>query len=598
MKPINKNINIIFVLILAIFTSSCDLEEYNPSGSTPETVWKTPTGFETLIAGAYGQQRAFYGKSDAIVMSEAGTDIWFRSGKATNWKELFRYQDLSGTMGNSNINFWRGLWPGINLCNAGIGRINDVLWNSDNERKNKEGELRFLRAFYYYHIVETWGGVMLRTKETTEPELTAKRSPVEDFYTLMISDLDSAVAWLPVPNPSIKAYSRATKKSAMGLLAKVLLTRAYYSLDKNNADEAKLFFTRAKNVAHALIDSASKWGISLYPNYSDLWKNQITGGNNKNSKEALYIISNSTDPTLNYDVKGCVIHQYFTPNYTDKPGMMIDVANGKNSTLFMPTKYMLNLFDEKDSRYNGSFQDTWYANKIENNKQVDYVWKATDAKKYGKDASVIGDTIHFGDTAIYCTPKIITDKRTQKYLVIDGDSLFSNDTIRTNINIFPGLIKFADPNRAEASTEAGTNDIIVMRLAEMYLIAAEAEIQLGEFDAARDDINVIRRRASKTHTGDLDITSSDIQPVDKGIAFILDERAREFAGEHMRWYDLKRTRMLVKNIEQYNKDIRIPDNLKAKGNGIFENIYLRPIPQSSELDKLLNADEFGQNPGY
>jgi hypothetical protein len=79
--------------------------------------------------------------------------------------------------------------------------------------------------------------------------------------------------------------------------------------------------------------------------------------------------------------------------------------------------------------------------------------------------------------------------------------------------------------------------------------------------------------------------------------FVLDERARELAGEHLRWFDLKRTRKLVERIEKYNKDIKIPANLLSKDNGYFENVLLRPIPQV-ELDALENAEEFGQNPGY
>ena len=88
------------------------------------------------------------------------------------------------------------------------------------------------------------------------------------------------------------------------------------------------------------------------------------------------------------------------------------------------------------------------------------------------------------------------------------------------------------------------------------------------------------------------ITADDVD-----LDFILDERARELAGEHLRRFDLKRTRKLVERIEKYNKDIKIPDILMRKDNGYFENVLLRPIPQV-ELDALENAEEFGQNPGY
>jgi hypothetical protein len=473
------------------------------------------------------------------------------------------------------------------MCNAGIGRINDAGFTDPVVKNQKEGELRFLRAFYYWHIVETWGGVCLRTTETKEPILTAQRSPVDDFYTLMINDLNFATTWLPATPVNPKEYSRATKKSAYGILASVLLTRAYYSLDKGNKSEADDYFTRAKQVAHAVIDTAATWGVSLYPNFSDLWNN-ATGGNNKNSKEALYIISNSTNPSLDYDSNGNRLHLWFLAKYSTKPGMQQDLANGNDGyNYFMPTEFLLDLFDEtKDSRYSASFQDTWICNV-----DTGFTWIAKKLK-YGKDPSVIGQKINKGDTALYVSKKVIADKRTRKYVLIDRDSLFMNDTIRTICDLYPALKKFMDPNRTATDAQPGFNDILVIRLAEMYLIAAEAEFQLNDNASAAADINVIRNRASKTHANDMDITAGDVT-----LDFILDERAREFAGEHMRWFDLKRTRTLVQRIAKYNQNIQIPQNLLDKGNGVFENVLLRPVPQA-DLDALLNRDEFGQNPGY
>jgi hypothetical protein len=246
------------------------------------------------------------------------------------------------------------------------------------------------------------------------------------------------------------------------------------------------------------------------------------------------------------------------------------------------------LFDEsKDSRYSGSFKDTWFCNT-----STPFTWTAQNIGSWKKSTSVIGKTINPGDTAIYVSKHVIPNKKSIKYLAFDRDTLFLNDTIKSTIDIFPVLKKFFDPNRTSASAQPGYNDIIVIRLAEMYLIAAEAEFQLSDNIAAAADINVIRNRASKTHANDMNVASGDVT-----LDFILDERAREFAGEHMRWFDLKRTRTLVQRIQKYNKDIRIPDNLLQKGNGVFENALLRPVP-ANELQALLNADEFGQNPGY
>ncbi len=120
----------------------------------------------------------------------------------------------------------------------------------------------------------------------------------------------------------------------------------------------------------------------------------------------------------------------------------------------------------------------------------------------------------------------------------------------------------------------------------MYLIAAEAEFQLGDLGAAADHINTIRTRAAiKTpvdHTADMQITADKVT-----LDFILDERAREFAGEHKRWFDLKRTKKLIDRVK-LNPDIPT---------ALDENYYLRPI-SIDELTNLNNAQEFGQNPGF
>jgi len=580
----------IFTVLFLITLISCNLDEYNPAGDTAENIWSTPQGFQTLVNAAYSNLRTFLGKEDGVLLSEAGTDIWFRAGKSTSYRQLFRYQDFTPENQSSAKNYWRDLWPGVNICNAGINIINEAGFTSEKKKNEKLGELKFLRAFYYYHIVETWGGVMLLTKESTYPVLEAKREPVEKFYDLMISDLEFACQWLPV-NPE-KSYEvgRATKKAAMGFLAKIYLTRAYYSKDVGNIEDANSYFSKASNMAQATIDSCAKWGVKLYDNYADLWKNGPPINNNKNCKEALFVVANSTNISLNYDANGNRLHLWFMPKYDDKPGMQASIEYGNTGEMrFMPTKFLLDLFDEtKDSRYEASFREVWLCNR-----ESGFTWTASTVATWGKDPSIVGQKINFNDTALLITKHSIPDKKFRKYVVVDRDSMFQADTIRTTINIFPHLIKFNDPNRASATIRAGYNDIIVMRLAEMYMIAAEAEFQLGNKDKAAEYINVLRRRAAKPgKTNEMEITANEVN-----LDFILDEWAREFAGEHMRWFVLKRTRTLVDRIDRFNKDIKIPENLRRKDNGLWENVLLRPIRQD-EIDALLNKDEFPQNPGY
>jgi len=572
-----KYIPLAAVLVSTASITSCkkQLDEYNPSGSTSDAVWSTPAGFITAVNAAYYETRYWYGKEDGTLLSEGGTDIWFAPQKGTYAKELVKYEALTSAQGTNN-NAWKSLWKGINQANAGINRIDGAGFTDPVEKNARLAELRFLRAFYYYHIVEQWGGVMLRTTETDGALLTATRSTPEEFYDVMISDLEFAKDNLP--NSWGAEYSRATKKSALGLLARVYLARASYSGD------ATSWYTKASNTAQEVINRKAEFGVDLWANYADMWK----PANNKKNKEALFTLSNSsTNTASSYDGNASRMHMFYMSQYTARPGMIRDLANGReDDRKFMPSLYLLDLFTYEDSRYEGSFKEAWICNKA-------YTWTAGDVATYGKDASLIGKTMKVGDTALVTTRYIYAgNKASAPYVILDRNDIYNtatNDTIiPTFSNTYAQLIKFVDPNRTNADARQGYNDIFPIRFAEMYLIAAEAEFRLGNLANAASFINVLRTRAAKTgQTAAMQITASSIN-----LQFILDERAREMCGEFQRWFDLKRmfrgdNDAWAKYIKDKNPDII----------AVQPYHMLRPIPLN-ELSGLTNRDEFGQNLGY
>ena len=170
------------------------------------------------------------------------------------------------------------------------------------------------------------------------------------------------------------------------------------------------------------------------------------------------------------------------------------------------------------------------------------------------------------------------------YQVYDRNNIYNADgTVKDNRH-YPALTKFMDPTRPTVQEQVSGRDAYVIRLAEMYLIAAEAELKLGHADQAASYLNVVRERAALPgHESEMDVSPGDVT-----LDFILDERAREFAGEQMRWFDLKRTGKLVERVQAHNPEA-------APYIQAFHT--LRPIPQR-ELDAVSNKDEFKQNPGY
>ncbi|MDT0677573.1 RagB/SusD family nutrient uptake outer membrane protein [Autumnicola musiva] len=564
MKNTIRYIYITFFTLLLFGVVSCELDEYNPSNATAEEVWNsTPENFQTLVNSAYDKQRYWYNKEDGIFLAEMGTDLWFNRDKRLWAGEITQYVNFHTNVGFVR-NAWRELYIGVNQSNAGINRIDNIDWPSDEERNSSLAELRFMRAFYYWHIVEQWGGAILRTQETQEAIQTSERSSVEDFYELILSDLQFAAEHLPIDQG--EQYSRADKKAAYGFLARAALSRAYYG------DEAT-YFEMARDAAMEVINRKEEFGVELWENYGDLWDPE----NNKNNKEALYVISNSDNPSLNFDTRGNKLHQFFLSPYSGKPGLEQSLEYGRdNGRQFMPTLALLDFYDEEiDERYYGSFKEAWIAN-------TEFTWDDEDVEVYDKEPEIEGVTMTPGaDTALFITKKRIANESERPYVVIDRDSVYNPDgTIKTG-NDYVVLKKYMDPFRESAGAEAGYLDIIVMRLAEMYLIAAEAEHQLGNNAAAAEHINVLRTRAAAEGS----VEEMQISPSDVDINFILDERARELAGEFLRWFDLKRTGRLEERIEEYNPDITEFQPYHA----------LRPIPQG-EIDQATN--DLQQNPGY
>lgn len=569
--------------VISAAMSSCtkQLDEYNPGGATADAVWSTPQGFVTAVNAAYWAQRYWYGKEDGIFMSETGTDLWINSSNNSGYaRQISKYDGIAGSVGYIN-NTWKNWWIGVNQANAGIGRIDQAGFTDAGEKNRRLGELRFLRAFYYWHIVETWGNTMLRTKETSEFENTATRSTIKDIYDVIFSDLEFAKDNLP-NDWGAAEYSRASKKSAMGLLARAYLTRAYYP--DANATE---LFTKARDIAKEVIANKTLFNVSLYATPADLWN----PNNNKKNKEALYTISNSSVSTsFNFDANGNRLHQYFLAGYSTKPGMKQTKDYGRdNGRLLMPTKYLLQLFGPGDTRYDASFQEKWL------NNAGKFTWTPANYKTYGKNnfkdslAMVTGgpggtnQVIDTNTLAMWVSRTPIANKATVNYCAFDLDDIYDATTgkVKDAFGNFPSFRKFMDPNRiTDVTSQVGYNDIIVIRLAEMYAIAGEAEYKLGNAAAAADQFNELRKRAGAPL-----ITGTDINPT-----WILEERAREFCGECIRWFDLKRILRAdewANYIKARNPDITL----------VQSPFWIRPISQN-ELNGLLNAAEFGQNPGY
>jgi hypothetical protein len=156
--------------------------------------------------------------------------------------------------------------------------------------------------------------------------------------------------------------------------------------------------------------------------------------------------------------------------------------------------------------------------------------------------------------------------------------------------MFPVLNKYLDPTRTSTNQEEGQRDHPIFRLANTYLMLAEALIRDGKVDEGLVWLNKVRTRAAKTgQEAAMQVTAADLTTSLSGpdpIEFILDERARELTGETTRWFDLTRTGRLVSRVRMWNT---------AGGPNIQDYHTLRPIP-NVEINS--STGNMKQNPGY
>lgn len=534
-----KKIIILYMLFTALF-SGCDVLEENPKTVLPpDGYYNTKTGIETLINACYARLRSFTASTTNLLqLTEQGTDI-FESG--VDGDVNFDRYAISLTAGQIT-SLWENCYIGINACNNVTYFINLVPNMSDSEKKQREAEARFLRAYMYYHLVMQFGDVHLSLEPTVGVQTEANRTPVNRIFDEVIyPDLRYAVENLPAKQTD---YGRIDVYGAKFFLSYVLLS------DKRNG---KSQFEEAAKLAESVISESP---YKLQPKRSMVFDREFDMNN-----EIIWSLQFSEDEALRED--GNQTHLFFIPKYdANIPGMIRVIQYGRPYARFKPTQFMSDLYDASmDARYQAYWRDAWYA-------------------------VVATDKLAVGDTAFYLPKEAWTKEQidAKKYLVYNPESSESLGVKyqKASNRVFLQLKKFEDAKRPTPNEARGTRDWICFRVAEAYLLAGEAYYRSGNMDNAVKNINTLRRScAIEGKEKEMEISASDLS-----IDFILDERARELCGEGKRWYDLKRLGKLLERADLYN----------AKAQGKIKPFHeLRPIPQS-QIDRCTNV--YPQNPQW
>ncbi len=538
MKNIKKIFNYkkgIWVLSVLFLLTSCEdfLQDELLSDVSVDFLYNSPEGLETAVVGLYALNRKhyrgdFWNLGSIPLILQAKSDLALgRAGHAA----LFAWLDWGSTLSDHGsasfmARYWKLHYKIIDRCNAVIKGAEGIEGIDEAQRNQILAEAKCMRAEAYFNLYRQYNNIFVTTEPTTPEnafDKPADKSSEEEIFNLLKSDLDFAIANLEM---TTEEFGRWTQASARHLRAKV----AVWQKD----------WAEAASQTDAIITDEN---YSLVPETKDVFKGDL-----KNT-ETLFAYQYERDAIGGGEDARSFANWNVIPNYALVPGTVKSDQNGGSGAGFlMLNNYIRNLLkeDPNDDRDDA----TYYIS--------NYFFNSTDGLPAGKQ---VGDTIDIYDQ--YGT---------------------ASDTKNYYTRINPGILKFRDET-AEPTSLFHQKNIMIYRLAETYLIGAEAHMMNGNTEKALEYINAVRNRAK----------AASIDVIDQKA--ILDERARELAFEGQRWYTLKRMGVLL----EYLKDHMGNDNWnQTRKNGdprtrIEEHMKNWPIPES-QIELL--GPNYPQNDGY
>lgn len=664
-----KNKLYLLLVAVSLLATSCKdfLVEENKTGQTADLLYSTETGIESLVASCYTYTRTWYGKEAALGLSEMGSDLFYY-GYDNKQKSLTSY-NINAISLNDNASdnpcldqYWEAFFTAVNVCNTAIEYIPKNKIITDTKKTQHLGEVHFLRAFYYWHMVNIWGPVPYYKQPINSATSDGYRDTEEVVYSNILADLDLSISELQSSTSIGVKTNLVSYWAARAFKARVLLYAASWlgetSITTNTNYTGKNLYTLAKEEANAVITSNY---ATFYDKYSDVWT--MSNEDVSKNKESIWGVTYSsvlTDNVLPYRIKtdasgnyldyvniisrtgrsiggGSAMLLMFVPKWNNAGADLTDVFTrvttttaviknrltnvdvaigptyskyGRGFTRYVPSLYLVNLFKSikaTDQRYDGTLRDCYtIAPGLEGHSKK-YTQMADTALYFSLEdgSSAAGQAmiaraknryrIHNlvgGHLPLYTSadPAIALPTTVMPTLDPYGDGRYKN-VAYCGDQSFIALKKwdmdvYSRSDLDKVTPEIADRDVMVMRLSEMLLIKAEAELKTTGSADALTTLNQLR--AKRAIPGKNNLLTGTVT-----LSTILDERAIELCGEQQRWFDLKRTKTLIDRVKAYN----------AQGAANIKDIhYLRPIPQA-QMDAVTNKSTtvgvgFWQNPGY
>ena len=544
--------------VLAIGLSSCS-DSY-----LDETMFSSygtdVTDVNAKVIGLHYKYAALWGMSSRQGFTgiwQDGTDVGAPGDTEGVEVPFFQYGSLDSE--NGGVSFlWQNLYSIINSAN--------IIINTEGVEPAYKAEAEFFRAYSYNLLVTLWGPVPLITESKAEPRTDFTRNAVSEIDALITADLNDAMANLPEVGKT-STESRINKDCA-----RILAGEAFNRMGKYSEAEAAVSATISSGNYHLI---EQRYGDYLSDNgdyYSDMfrWGNQRRSDGNT---EGIWVFQME----YNRDVTGGTIdnpqqRRNWVAAFHKINGMVnADSIGGRgNGRLRLSNYVKYAIYQEGDIRNsNNNIRRILYYNK-----------PGFSADIYVKD----GFRVDEGTAGA------------EKITVKTGDRAYL--TVKDTLNVmYPHTTKWGGYDPTDDFGYALVKDWPIMRLADAYLLRAEARIMQNNMSGAAEDINVLRDRAFKAYREETgNAKAGAVTAADMSLDFLLDERIRELVGEENRRYTLCRTGKLAERVQMMMSKYAESTPSKAI-TGFDPNKHcLLPIPLS---EIQLNKDAvLEQNPGY
>ncbi len=530
------------IISVTVLLGACEknvLDEKPLASLSSEVVLSTKTGFETYLIGLHQAAREEVNMDDqTYIMNYIGTDIASAAGG-----EFVFYKDYNSYLNPTTrevVNIWDWAYSKMIIrANTVIYYAADPstqsIWASEAEKNAAVAEARFFRGYTYNLLANTYGGVPIVETIFSSPKTDFVRSSRQQVYEFAQADLEFASKWLPTTVAKAKE-GRIVKAAADHLLSEVYISLGQF--DKAVASASLVINSGLYQIMTGRFGSGKDLPGDVY---ADLF---LDGNQNRSSGnlESIYVwqIENFTAGGGGTQGGNSSIRQWgpFLSRVKDPSGgsMLVVDSLGRGTGPVRGTNYYL--YTIWNSDWNNDIRNSQY-----NMHRKFY---------YNNPAST-----YFG--------KQVEQKTDQE------------DTMR-NIYAYPRKVEGKPWNNTNTSGRTA-KDIIVFRLAETYLLRAEANFRKGDLQSAAADINVIRARAQ----------AKAVTPSDVTLEYILDERARELTTEEPRRRTLTRMGKLVERVRKYSL-------LESTRNTIQDKHEFFPVPQTA-IDANISA-KLEQNKGY